>query len=46
MQPFLDAWKKAGGKGLAMYQAGTDGPEEAHELLERDGRRWRAIDGT
>jgi len=45
VQPFLDAWKKAGGKGLAMYQAGTDGPEEAHELLERDGRRWRAIDG-
>jgi len=45
VQPFLDAWKNAGGKGLAMYQAGTDGPEEAHELLERDGRRWRAIDG-
>jgi len=45
VQPFLDAWKKAGAKGLAMYQAGTDGPEEAHELLERDGRRWRAIIG-
>jgi glucose-6-phosphate 1-dehydrogenase len=45
VQPFLDAWKKAGAKGLAMYQAGSDGPEEAHELLERDGRRWRAIDG-
>jgi glucose-6-phosphate 1-dehydrogenase len=44
VQPFLDAWKKAGGNGLAMYHAGTDGPEEAHELLERDGRRWRAID--
>jgi glucose-6-phosphate 1-dehydrogenase len=44
VQPFLDAWKKAGGKGLAMYRAGTDGPEEAHDLLERDGRRWRAID--
>ncbi|MBY0381631.1 MAG: glucose-6-phosphate dehydrogenase [Xanthobacteraceae bacterium] len=45
VQPFLDAWKKAGGKGLGMYRAGTDGPEEAHELLERDGRRWRAITG-
>jgi len=45
VQPFLDAWKKAGAKGLAMYQAGSDGPEEAHELLERDGRRWRAING-
>ncbi len=43
VQPFLDAWKKAGGDGLAMYQAGTDGPEAAQELLARDGRRWRDI---
>ncbi len=45
VQPFLDAWKKAGANGLAMYKAGTDGPKEADDLIERDGRRWRRIDG-
>ncbi len=43
VQPFLDAWKKAGGDGLAMYEAGSDGPDAAQELLARDGRRWRDI---
>ena len=45
VQPFLNAWKKSGGNGLAMYKAGTDGPQEANDLIERDGRRWRRIDG-
>jgi glucose-6-phosphate 1-dehydrogenase len=45
VQPFIDAWKKAGGNGLSLYRAGTDGPKEANELIERDGRRWRRIDG-
>jgi glucose-6-phosphate 1-dehydrogenase len=45
VQPFVDAWKKAGGEGLALYRAGTDGPREAHELIERDGRRWRKMNG-
>lgn len=45
VQPFLDAWKKVGAHGLTMYTAGTDGPKEANELIERDGRRWRKIDG-
>lgn len=45
VQPFLDAWKKAGAQGLAMYKAGTDGPQDANDLIERDGRRWRRIDG-
>ena len=26
VQPFLDAWKKAGAKGLKIYDAGTEGP--------------------
>src|SRR5476651_152579 len=38
VQPFLDAWKKAGGKGLKVYEPGSEGPEEANELMERDGR--------
>lgn len=41
VQPFLDAWKKAGAHGLQIYRAGSDGPEDADELLARDGRDWR-----
>jgi glucose-6-phosphate 1-dehydrogenase len=43
VQPFLDAWKKAGAKGLKIYDAGSEGPEEAYELLARDGRSWRKL---
>jgi glucose-6-phosphate 1-dehydrogenase len=42
-QPFLDAWKKAGAKGLEYYRAGSEGPAGAEELLKRDGRRWRKL---
>ncbi|MBN8983296.1 MAG: glucose-6-phosphate dehydrogenase [Rhizobiales bacterium] len=41
VQPFLDAWKKAGDKGLAFYKAGSDGPDASEALLVRDGRNWR-----
>jgi glucose-6-phosphate 1-dehydrogenase len=41
VQPFLDAWKKAGGAGLQPYKAGSEGPEAANALLTRDGRSWR-----
>jgi glucose-6-phosphate 1-dehydrogenase len=41
VQPFLDAWKKAGAKGLQTYKAGSEGPDAADELLKRDGRNWR-----
>jgi glucose-6-phosphate 1-dehydrogenase len=43
VQPFLDAWKKAGAKGLERYKAGSEGPEDAEELLKRDGRSWRKL---
>jgi glucose-6-phosphate 1-dehydrogenase len=43
VQPFLDAWKKAGAKGLEFYEAGSEGPPGAFELLKRDGRRWRKL---
>jgi glucose-6-phosphate 1-dehydrogenase len=39
VMPLLEHWDK-GGEPLP-YEAGTWGPEEAHELLERDGRSWR-----
>jgi glucose-6-phosphate 1-dehydrogenase len=43
VQPFLDAWKKAGAKGLKIYDPGSEGPEEANDLVERDGRNWRNL---
>jgi glucose-6-phosphate 1-dehydrogenase len=43
VQPFLDAWKKAGAKGLKTYRAGSEGPEEAEALMARDGRSWRQM---
>ncbi|MDR6661510.1 glucose-6-phosphate 1-dehydrogenase [Tardiphaga robiniae] len=43
VQPFLDAWKKAGKDGLKTYNAGSEGPEEADDLLKRDGRSWRVL---
>jgi glucose-6-phosphate 1-dehydrogenase len=43
VQPFIDAWREAPSKDLASYPAGSDGPNEADELLARDGRRWRPI---
>ena len=43
VQPFLDAWKKAGADGLEPYTAGSEGPAAAEELLRRDGRSWRKL---
>ncbi|WP_371420677.1 glucose-6-phosphate dehydrogenase [Tardiphaga sp.] len=43
VQPFLDAWKKAGKDGLKTYKAGSEGPDEANDLLKRDGRSWRVL---
>ncbi len=43
VQPFLDAWKKAGAKGLESYKAGSEGPPAAEDLLRRDGRSWRKL---
>ena len=46
VQPVLDAWAKEGARNLSIYPAGSAGPGEADELLARDGRRWRSIDGS
>jgi len=43
VQPFLDAWKKAGKDGLTTYKAGSEGPAEADDLVKRDGRSWRNL---
>jgi glucose-6-phosphate 1-dehydrogenase len=41
VEPFLEAWKKAGTNGIETYRAGSEGPACADELLRRDGRSWR-----
>src|ERR1700709_2831524 len=43
VEPFLDAWKKAGASGLEPYKAGSEGPACGDELLRRDGRSWRKL---
>jgi glucose-6-phosphate 1-dehydrogenase len=43
VQPFIDAWRKAGARGLKIYDPGSEGPEKADELLARDGRSWRKL---
>jgi glucose-6-phosphate 1-dehydrogenase len=39
--PILDVWQALPARNFPNYAAGTWGPKEAAELLERDGRRWR-----
>ena len=41
VQPFLDAWAKAG--RVYGYPAGADGPREAATWIARDGRSWRPV---
>jgi glucose-6-phosphate 1-dehydrogenase len=43
VDPILKAWHSDDCGELASYDAGTDGPEPANELLTRDGRRWRSL---
>jgi glucose-6-phosphate 1-dehydrogenase len=41
VSPVLDVWKALPPRNFPNYPAGTWGPKESEELLERDGRRWR-----
>jgi glucose-6-phosphate 1-dehydrogenase len=42
--PILDVWKALPPRSFPNYPAGSWGPREADELMERDGRQWRRID--
>ena len=44
VEPILDIWQAVPPRSFPNYAAGTWGPKEAHDLIERDGRRWRALD--
>lgn len=43
IQPILDVWHALPARGFPNYAAGSWGPSEAEELLEKDGRAWRRI---
>ncbi|MGA9812460.1 MAG: glucose-6-phosphate dehydrogenase [Terriglobales bacterium] len=44
VSPVLDVWKALPPRNFPNYAAGTWGPKEAEDLLERDGRHWRNFD--
>ncbi len=42
VDPLLRYWEEHPPKDFPNYAAGSEGPQEADELLAREGRRWRA----
>jgi len=40
LDPILECWAKEKEAGLAFYPAGSWGPAEADDLLQKDGRQW------
>jgi glucose-6-phosphate 1-dehydrogenase len=44
VSPALDVWKALPPRNFPNYAAGSWGPKESDELLERDGRHWRNTD--
>jgi glucose-6-phosphate 1-dehydrogenase len=45
VQPVLDGWARDGASDLPIYPSGSAGPGASDELLARDGRCWRNIEG-
>src|SRR6476660_620467 len=41
--PIIETWAIDEPPAFPNYEAGTWGPDEAHQLLAREGRRWRRI---
>ncbi len=41
VSPLLDVWKALPPRNFPNYSAGTWGPKDADDLLERDSRHWR-----
>lgn len=40
LDPILDVWSAAKSASVPQYPAGSWGPRESDQLLERDGRQW------
>jgi glucose-6-phosphate 1-dehydrogenase len=45
VQPILDAWGNTPPNDFPNYAAGSSGPAASAELLARDGRAWRPLEG-
>jgi glucose-6-phosphate 1-dehydrogenase len=43
VEPVLDFWAAIAPKNFPNYAAGSDGPQAADAMLQRDGRAWRPI---
>ncbi|GAC1701964.1 MAG: glucose-6-phosphate dehydrogenase [Candidatus Acidiferrum sp.] len=43
IQPILDLWHALPARDFPNYAAGTCGPREAEELLQREGRSWHRL---
>ncbi len=41
VQPIIDVWSALPPRNFPNYAAGSWGPREADDLIERDGRHWR-----
>jgi glucose-6-phosphate 1-dehydrogenase len=41
MDPIIQVWNLSKPKNFSNYDAGSWGPKEADEFMQRDGRRWR-----
>ncbi|HEU5453156.1 MAG TPA: glucose-6-phosphate dehydrogenase [Terriglobales bacterium] len=41
VNPILDVWKALPPRNFPNYAAGSWGPKEADDLIQRDGRHWR-----
>jgi glucose-6-phosphate 1-dehydrogenase len=44
--PIEEAWASQGEPKLATYEAGSDGPTEADDMMARNGHRWRRLEET
>jgi glucose-6-phosphate 1-dehydrogenase len=43
VEPIMEGWASLPPPKFPNYEAGTWGPAEADELIERDGRQWRRL---
>ena len=41
VSPILDVWDAIPARDFPNYKAGSWGPKDANDLIERDGRRWK-----
>jgi len=44
LDPVIDVWRALPPRNFPNYAAGSWGPKESEELMERDGRHWRTIE--